>query len=80
MTFPSMMVMFSTKTTEDNYTMQVYCVIGGFNYEGEHFGSLKLFDCKSTAEEYQNHLKDEGTYDYVMMEIKSINLESKIAS
>lgn len=60
--------------------MQVYVVIGGHDYEGEDFNSLKLFDCKSAAEDYKNQLQDEWNYDYVLMEVKSINIHSAIAA
>ena len=43
---------------ENSNQMQVYVVIGGFNYEGESFDSLQLFDCKSTAEMYSKDLED----------------------
>ena len=58
--------------------MQVYVVIGGRDYEGEDFDSLKLFDCKSAAEDYKNHLQDQWNYDYVYMEIKSVEMHSMI--
>jgi len=80
MTFPLLMVTSSTKTTEENYIMQVYVVIGGYDYEGCDFSSLKLFDCKSTAEEYRNHLQNQWGYDYVHLQLESVNLASKIAS
>lgn len=60
--------------------MQVYVVIGSYNYEGEDFDSLKLFDCKSAAEDYKNHLQDQWNYDYVYMEIKSVEMHSMIAA
>ena len=72
--------MFSMQITEENNMMQVYVVIGGYDYEGCNFDSLKLFDCKSAAEEYRGHLQDQWNYDYVHLDIKSINLESKIAA
>lgn len=58
---------------------QVIAVIGGYQYEGEDFNSLKLFDCKSAAEEYKNHLEDEWGYDYVLMEVKTVDMNSAIA-
>lgn len=58
--------------------MQVYAVIGGHDYEGEDFDSLKLFDCKSAAEKYKEELENEF-FDYVLMEIKEVNMESAIA-
>jgi hypothetical protein len=45
-----------------------YAVIGGWDYEGECFHSLRLFDCKSAAVEYGEHLKDDG-FDYVKMDV-----------
>jgi hypothetical protein len=59
--------------------MKVYAVIGGFNYEGEDFNSLKLFDCKSAAEKYQQELKDEDGYDYTLISVKEVSYESAIA-
>jgi len=38
---------------------KVYAVIGGFDYEGEDFKSLRLFDCFSTADAYVKQLADE---------------------
>jgi len=38
--------------------MKVYAVIGGWHYGGEHFESLRLFDCKSAAEKYQEFLTE----------------------
>lgn len=54
---------------------QVYCVIGGWHYEGENASSIKLFDCKSTAEEYQKQLEED--YDYVMSFTREVNMNSK---
>jgi hypothetical protein len=79
MILPSTMVMFSATISEDNNMMQVYSVIGGWQYEGEDFASLKLFDCKSTAEEYKNHLENEG-FDYALMHIQSVIMESAISA
>lgn len=63
-----------------NNQSQVYAVIGGYDYEGCSFDSLQLFDCKSAAEQYKNQLQDEWNYDYVLMEVKSINIHSAIAA
>ena len=65
---------------EKSNQMQVYVVIGGHDYEGEDFNSLKLFDCKSAAEDYKNQLQDEWNYDYVYLEIKSVEMHSMIAA
>jgi len=57
---------------------KVYAVIGGYDYEGEDFNSLKLFDCKSTAEKYKEEL--EKDCDYVLMETKEVCMESAITA
>jgi hypothetical protein len=64
--------MSSTKTTEENYMQEVYVVIGGYEYEGCDFASLKLFDSKSAAEEYSNHIKEQWGYDYTHVQLRSI--------
>ena len=56
---------------------QVIAVIGGYDYEGENFNTLKLFDCKSTAEKYKEEL--EQNCDYVLMEVKTVDMNSAIA-
>ena len=70
--------------------MQVYVVIGGFNYDGESLDSLQLFDCKSTAEMYSKDLEDgennsglnvyKFKYDYVEMKLQNVIMHSMIAS
>ena len=75
---------------ENSNQMQVYVVIGGFNYEGESFDSLQLFDCKSTAEMYSKDLEDGENnsglnaiyqqYDYVEMRLQDVVMHSMIAS
>ena len=59
--------------------MQVYAVIGGWDYEGEHFDSLCLFDCKSAAEAYAKKL-EEGDFDYALIDTKEVKMESAIAA
>ena len=59
--------------------MKVYAVIGGWNYEGECFDSLCLFDCKSAAEAYAKKL-EEGDFDYVLIDTKEVKMESAIAA
>jgi hypothetical protein len=54
-------------------TIKVYAVIGGFNYEGEVFDSLKIFTSESSALEYKAQLIEEG-FDYVQMEIKELDV------
>ena len=46
-------------------------VIGGIDYEGEAFRTLRLFDCQSTAEAYKAELERE--FDYVLMEVQEIS-------
>ena len=70
--------------------MQVYVVIGGFNYDGESLDSLQLFDCKSTAEMYVKDLEDGENYsglnaiyqqyDYTEMKLQNVIMHSMIAS
>lgn len=60
--------------------MKVYAVIGGFDYEGENFKSLRLFDCFSTATDYMHQLHDVDGYDYALMETREVNFESAIAA
>lgn len=70
--------------------MQVYVVIGGFNYDGGSLDSLQLFDCKSTAEMYSKDLEDGENnsglnaiyqqYDYVEMKLQNVIMHSMIAS
>ena len=57
---------------------KVYAVIGGFDYEGEDFKSLRLFNCFSTADAYLKQLESE--YDYVLLETREVCLESAIAA
>jgi hypothetical protein len=59
---------------------KVYAVIGGIDYEGEDFKSLRLFDCFSTANEYARHLADVEGYDYSKMDTREVNMESLIAA
>jgi hypothetical protein len=59
--------------------MQVYMVMGGWEYEGDHGDSLRLFDCKSTAQAYRDELKDFG-YDYIDCKVIPVNMQSAIAA
>jgi hypothetical protein len=59
--------------------MKVYAVIGGWDYEGEQFDSLRLFDCKSAAEAYSKQL-EEGDYDYALIEEREVCFESALAA
>ena len=50
-------------------------VIGGCDldghYDGEDFGSLRLFDCQSTADAYKAEIKDD--FEYVLMKVLPIS-------
>ncbi len=48
-------------------------VIGGFDYEGESFHTLRLFDCQSTAEAYKAELEKDYTIDYVLMDVREVS-------
>ena len=61
--------------------MKVYAVIGGANYEGEHFDTLRLFDCLSAAEAYKAELYDGALgIDYVLMETREVCMESALCA
>lgn len=56
--------------------MKVYAVIGGIDYEGEQFDTLRLFDCFSTATAYMRYLEEEEGYGYALMAPTEVCLES----
>lgn len=58
--------------------MTVYAVIGGIDYEGENFNSLRLFDCFSTADAYLKSLTEIDGFDYAKMETREVNMESAL--
>jgi len=58
--------------------MKVYAVIGGWDYEGESFNSMRLFDCKSAAEAYYKELTEVEGYDYALIEVREVCMESAI--
>ena len=60
--------------------MKVYAVIGGWDYEGEDFASLRLFDCFSTADAYLRRLEEVEGYDYSLMDVREVCLESALAT
>ncbi len=66
----------NTKGTQPMPTTKVYAVIGGSDYEGEDFKSLRLFDCFSTATEYLQHL--EQNYDYSLLDTREVMVESAL--
>ena len=61
--------------------MKVYAVIAGFDYEGENFDSLRLFDCLSAAEAYKAELYDGSLgIDYVLIEQREVCMESSLCA
>ena len=61
-------------------TVKVYAVIGGWDYEGESFDSMRLFDCYSSAEKYQNQLTDDEGFDYALLKIRSVDFTSALCA
>lgn len=59
--------------------MKVYAVMGGYDYEGEDFKSLRLFDCFSTAVAYQKRLEEVEGFDYAVMDTREVCMESALA-
>jgi hypothetical protein len=58
---------------------KVYAVIGGWDYEGEDFESLRLFDCFSTANAYVVRLEEQEGYDYSKLTTREVIMESALA-
>lgn len=58
--------------------MTVYAVIGGWDYDGEDFDSLRLFDCRSTADAYRERLTVAEGYDYAKISVREIIMESTL--
>ncbi len=67
------------KSMKNGNEMQVYAVMGGFNYEGECGYSLQLFDCKSAADAYAKEL-EEGDFDYAEIKTLNVQMQSAIAA
>jgi hypothetical protein len=66
--------------SQTSQMFKVYAVIGGFDYEGENFKSLRLFDCFSSAVAYQKHLEENEGFDYAILDTREVCLESAIAA
>ena len=60
--------------------MKVYAVIGGYDYEGEDFESLRLFDCFSTATAYLKKLEEVDGFDYSLMNTREVCMESALCA
>ncbi len=54
--------------------IKVYAVIGGIDYEGENFDSLKIFMSESSALDYKIELEEEERFDYVSIEVKEVGV------
>ena len=67
-------------TAQFSQMSKVYAVIGGADYEGEDFKSLRLFDCFSAAVAYQKHLEENEGFDYAVLDTREVNVESAIAA
>jgi len=63
--------------TNAHSQMKVYAVIAGADYEGEDFYTLRLFDCRSSAEAYGKQLEQELCVDYVLIEKREVSFESE---
>jgi hypothetical protein len=59
--------------------MQVWMVMGGWQYEGFDGDSMRLFDCKSSAQAYRDELKEES-YDYIDCKVMDVCMESMLAA
>ena len=59
---------------------KVYAVIGGYGAYGGEIDSLRLFDCKSTADAYRKQLIEDYGYDWAQMAVREVNMESAIAT
>jgi hypothetical protein len=60
--------------------MKVYAVIAGADYEGEEFDTLRLFDCKTAAEDYELELQKQFGVDYTLLEVREVCMESALAT
>jgi hypothetical protein len=60
--------------------MQVYAVIAGADYEGQDFGTLRLFDCRSAADAYAHELEQQIAVDYVLVETREVCMESALCA
>lgn len=74
------MTPYTGLSSNDMPAMKVYAVMGGFDYEGEDFKSLRLFDCFSAADAYLRHLEENEGYDYSLMDTREVCLESALVA
>ena len=60
--------------------MKVYAVIAGTDYEGQDFSTLRLFDCRSAAEDYELELQQQIAVDYTLLEVREVCMKSALAT
>jgi hypothetical protein len=60
--------------------MKVYAVIAGTDYEGQDFSTLRLFDCRSAAEDYELELQRQIAVDYTLLEVREVCMKSALAT
>jgi hypothetical protein len=60
--------------------MKVYAVIAGADYEGQDFSTLRLFDCRSAAEDYELELQQQIAVDYTLLEVREVCMKSALAT
>jgi hypothetical protein len=72
------MTPYTDLSSNDMPSMKVYAVMGGYDYEGENFRSLRLFDCFSTAVAYQQHLEENEGFDYAVLDTREVCMESAL--
>jgi len=60
--------------------MQVYVVYGGWDYEGADSAGPALYDCKSAAHAAAKRMKDEDGYDWVVVDLKTVHMESALVA
>ena len=60
--------------------MKVYAVIAGEDYAGQDFDSLRLFDCKTAAEDYELELQKQFGVDYTLLEVREVCMKSALAT
>ena len=73
-------ILATEQTNRDQMqTAKVYAVIGGWDYEGQSFQSLRLFDCRSTAVAYHKELTESDGYDYALLREQDVIMESALA-
>lgn len=68
------------KGTQPMPTTKVYAVIGGADYEGQDFNTLRLFDCFSTANDYAVDLDNQLGVDYVLIQTREVCQESALCA